>query len=115
MTDLRDELRVALGNTCTLDEELSGGGMARVFVATDASLGRRIVVKVLPDESGGVMSNERFVREIAVAARLQHPHIVPLLTAGRTATGIPFYTMPFVSGMLGSLAHAVSPDYIDVD
>ena len=99
MTDpLREALQASLGIANTIERELSGGGMSRVFVAEDATLGRRIVVKVLPSEMAGAVSLERFQREIYVAARLQHPHIVPLLSAAQTADGIPFYTMPFVRG-----------------
>ena len=98
MTDnLRDRLQAALGASVTVDRELGGGGMSRVFVATESRLGRSIVVKVLPSETGSSVSVERFKREIQVAARLQHPHIVPLLTAGES-DGLPFYTMPFVKG-----------------
>jgi len=95
--DLREQLQQTLGSAFTLERELGGGGMSRVFVATEAALGRRIVVKVLPPESAGHMSIERFKREIGIAASLQHPHIVPLLSAGES-DGLPFYTMPFVKG-----------------
>lgn len=95
--ELRDQLQATLGAAYTLERELGGGGMARVFVATETPLGRRIAVKVLPADAAGGVSIERFKREILLAARLQHPHIVPLLTAGET-NGLPFYTMPFVSG-----------------
>jgi serine/threonine-protein kinase len=95
--DVRDQLQKTLGDAYTLERELGGGGMSRVFVATEASLGRRVVVKVLPGASGGAVSIERFKREIQLAARLQHPHIVPLLTAGESE-GLPFFTMPFVEG-----------------
>ena len=71
--------------------------MSRVFVATESALGREIVIKVLPAETGNTVSVERFKREIAVVAKLQHPHIVPILTAGESQ-GLPFYTMPFVKG-----------------
>ncbi len=59
--------------------------MSRVFVATDVALGRRIVVKVLPPELTAGVNRERFRREIQVAAQLQHPHIVTLLSAGENA------------------------------
>src|SRR3712207_9167707 len=72
--------------------------MARVFVATDPALGRQVVVKVLPPEAAEGMSAERFTREIRLAAALQDPHIVPVLTAGQTTDGLPYYTMPFVTG-----------------
>src|SRR5437016_13042464 len=71
--------------------------MSRVFLAGELALGRRVVVKVLsPDLAAGV-NVERFKREILVTARLQHPHIVPVFTAGETS-GLPYYTMPFVEG-----------------
>ena len=71
--------------------------MSRVFLAEDTRLGRQVVVKLLSPELGAGVSVERFEREIRLAARLQHPHIVPLLTAGEV-DGLPYYTMPFVSG-----------------
>ncbi|MBI3791264.1 MAG: serine/threonine protein kinase, partial [Gemmatimonadetes bacterium] len=97
MPDLRDQLQLALGTAYTLERELGGGGMSRVFVATEHALGRQVVVKILPAEMAGQVSVERFKREIALAARLQHPHIVPLLTAG-DAGGLPYFTMPLVEG-----------------
>jgi serine/threonine-protein kinase len=95
--DLREQLQKTLGDAYTLERELGGGGMSRVFVATEAALGRRVVVKVLPGHSAGSVSIDRFKREIQLAARLQHPHIVPLLTAGESE-GLPYFTMPFVEG-----------------
>ena len=71
--------------------------MSRVFTATETALGRSVVVKVLPPDLAAGVSTERFKREIAVAARLQHPHIVPLLSAGEM-DGVPYFTMPFVQG-----------------
>ncbi len=94
---LRDELQHALGTAYTLERELGGGGMSRVFVAEERALGRRVVVKVLPPELVAGVNVERFNREILVAARLQHPHIVPVHSAGEMA-GVPYYTMPFVEG-----------------
>ncbi|CAN5721926.1 serine/threonine-protein kinase [soil metagenome] len=71
--------------------------MSRVFVAHDRSLGRDVVVKVLPPDMAAAVSVQRFNREIQLAARLQHPHIVPLHSTGDLA-GLPFFTMPFVEG-----------------
>jgi serine/threonine-protein kinase len=68
-----------------------------VFLAHETSLKRMVVVKVLPSEMAGEVSADRFKREIALAATLQHPHIVPLLTAG-DAGGLPYFTMPYVRG-----------------
>src|SRR5947208_1777789 len=71
--------------------------MSRVFVAEETALGRKVVIKVLPPETAAQVSLERFKREILLAAKLQHPHIVPLLTAGES-NGLPYFTMPFVDG-----------------
>ena len=94
---LRTRLAAALGSGLTLEQELDGGGMSRVFLARDVGLGRRVVVKVLPEDATGAVSLERFRREISVAAGITHPHVVPLLAAG-DAGGVPYYTMPYVDG-----------------
>jgi serine/threonine protein kinase len=80
-SDLREQLQDALGAGYIRERELGGGGMARVFVATEATLGRRVVVKVLPPEIAGAVSSERFRREVQLAARLQHPHVVAAVRA----------------------------------
>jgi len=98
MTDLRTHLQSTLGDGYTLERELGGGGMSRVFVARDNALGRDVVVKVLSPELSASLSAERFTREIKLAAALQEPHIVPVLAAGMTIDGLPYYTMPFVRG-----------------
>ncbi len=94
----RDHLETALGPTYTLGRELGGGGMSRVFVARESALDRDVVVKVLSPALAQEFSVERFTREIRLAAALQHAHIVPLLSAGATSDGLPFYLMPFVDG-----------------
>ena len=71
--------------------------MSRVYLAEESSLGRRVVIKTLPSELARAVSSERFRREIRLAARLTHPHIVPLLTAGES-DGVPWYTMPYLEG-----------------
>jgi len=106
VTVLRDELQRTLGDNYTLERELGGGGMSTVFVARDNSLGRNVVVKVLPYELAASVSVDRFKREIMLSAALQHPHIVPVLSAGEIAsdasvspaTPLPFFIMPFVEG-----------------
>ena len=99
MTDsLRARLQASLGSAYAIDRELGGGGMSRVFVARDQGLGREVVIKVLSPELAATLSTERFTREIRLAAALQEPHIVPVLAAGQTADGLPWYTMPFVRG-----------------
>jgi eukaryotic-like serine/threonine-protein kinase len=97
MTDIRQRLQTTLGTGYALERELGGGGMSRVFVATDAALNRRVVVKLLAPELAQELSAERFAREIKLAAALQDPHIVPVLSAGES-DGLPYYTMPFVEG-----------------
>jgi serine/threonine-protein kinase len=97
VTDLRDQLQASLGDAYRLDRELGGGGMSRVFVAQEGALDRRVVVKVLPPELTGTLSLERFRREIQLAARVHHPHIVPVLLVGQ-ADGLLYYTMPYIEG-----------------
>src|SRR5689334_7872031 len=105
---LLDALRAALGPAYEIESELSGGGMSRVFVATERALNRKVVVKVLPPDLAAGVNRERFRREIQLAARLQHPHIVPLLSAGE-ASGSLWYTMPFIEGeSLRQRAHALA-------
>src|SRR4029079_7618373 len=94
---LEERLRTAVGSKYTIDRELGGGGMARVFLATETRLDRRVVVKILPPDTAAGVSVERFQREIMMAASLQHPHIAPVLAAG-DADGLPYFTMPFVEG-----------------
>jgi serine/threonine protein kinase len=94
---LQQDLQSALGEEYTIERELPRGGMSRVFLANENALGRKVVIKVLAPELAATLSAERFKREIMLAARLQHPHIVPLLHAGE-AGGSLYYTMPFVDG-----------------
>jgi TolB-like protein/tetratricopeptide (TPR) repeat protein len=95
---LEDQLRASIGAAYALEHELGGGGMSRVFVAEERALGRRVVIKVLLPELAESLSADRFAREIRFAAMLQEPHIVPVLSAGVTTEGLPYYTMPFVRG-----------------
>jgi serine/threonine-protein kinase len=97
MTDLRATLERTLGDLYVFQRELQGGAMSRVFVAVDRQLGREVVMKVLPPEVAAELSADRFRREIQLAAKLQHPHIVPLLSSGEV-NGTPYFTMPFVEG-----------------
>jgi eukaryotic-like serine/threonine-protein kinase len=95
--DLRDQLQSTLSHAYTIERELGGGGMSRVFVANETRLNRRVVVKVLPPELIQGLSAERFEREIQLAASLQHANIVPVLSAG-DSDGTPYFTMPYVDG-----------------
>jgi len=97
VSDLLERLRTSLGDAYTIEQELGGGGMSRVFVARDQALARQLVIKVLPPELGAGINLDRFRREIQLAASLQHPHIVPLFVAGQ-AGDLLYYTMPLVEG-----------------
>ena len=92
-----DDLQFALGPGYRLDRELGGGGMSRVFLADDLALRRQIVLKVLPSELAAVVNVERFNRETLLLARLQHPHIVPVLNVG-SLHGLPWFSMPYIEG-----------------
>ncbi|OGU34471.1 MAG: hypothetical protein A3K13_13475 [Gemmatimonadetes bacterium RIFCSPLOWO2_12_FULL_68_9] len=96
-SDLRARLQDAVTDAYRVEKELGGGGMSRVFLAEEVRLGRKVVIKVLPPEMAAGVNVERFEREIQLAARLQHPHVVPLLTAG-SAGDILYYIMPFIKG-----------------
>jgi TolB-like protein/tRNA A-37 threonylcarbamoyl transferase component Bud32 len=95
--DIKVQLQQSLGAAYTLERELGGGGMSRVFVADESGLGRKVVVKVMDPGLAEGMSLERFEREIKLIASLQQANIVPLLSAGRTGER-PYYTMPLVEG-----------------
>src|SRR5919112_2495627 len=94
---LVDQLGAALGPAYTIERELEGGGMSRVFVAFDDTLQRHVAVKVLPEHMAAAVSVDRFRREILLSASLQHPHIVGVLSAG-IADGLPYFVMPYVDG-----------------
>ncbi|MBU6365768.1 MAG: protein kinase [Gemmatimonadetes bacterium] len=97
MPDFAHRLQQLLAPRFQIERELGGGGMSRVFVATESALGRRVVIKVLPPELAAGVNVERFQREIQLAAQLQHPHIVPLLAAGE-ADGLLWFSMPYIEG-----------------
>jgi serine/threonine protein kinase len=96
-SDLQKQLQEAVGSAYRIDRELTGGGMSRVFVATEAELERQVVIKVLPPDLAAGMNTERFRREIQLAARLNHPHIVSLFAAIAKGSLL-YYTMPFIEG-----------------
>ena len=94
MAELLPRVQQALSGSHTIERELGGGGMSRVFVADEHRLGRKVVVKLLSPELGAALSTTRFEREIRVAASLQQANIVPVLSAGEIE-GLPYYIMPF--------------------
>ncbi|MDQ6717179.1 MAG: protein kinase [Gemmatimonadota bacterium] len=95
--ELQNQLQGILGEGYRVDRELGGAGMSRVFLVQDLELDRQVVVKVLPPDLAAGLNVDRFRREIQLAAKLQHPHIVPLLSAGAKG-GLLYYTMPFIAG-----------------
>lgn len=112
---LQQRVSEAVGARYRVQRELPRGGMARVFLATDPALGREVVIKVLPAEMASAVASERFRREATLLARLQHPHIVPVIEAGNGA-GLAWFVMPFIAGdtLADRLAqqHPLPPDAV---
>ncbi|HEU5262790.1 MAG TPA: protein kinase [Gemmatimonadales bacterium] len=97
MSDLFTTLRDALAGRYAVERELGRGGMATVFLAQDLKHHRPVAVKVVHPEFAAGLGADRFLREIEIAARLQHPHILPLYDSGE-AGGFFYYVMPYVEG-----------------
>ena len=95
--DLLEQLAAALGERYRIERELGHGGMAVVFLAEDLKHRRPVAIKVLKPELSALLGSERFLREIEIAATLQHPHILPLYDSGQ-AVGLLYYVMPFAEG-----------------
>src|SRR6266853_231999 len=94
---VREALSAALGDRYTIDRELGRGGMATVYVAEDVRHSRQVAIKVLRSDVAAAIGAERFLREIAIAARLTHPHVLPLIDSGQAAGSL-YYVMPYVRG-----------------
>jgi eukaryotic-like serine/threonine-protein kinase len=97
VAELREQLKSGLADRYRIERELGRGGMATVFLARDLRHDRSVALKVLHPELAATLGPERFQREIKLAARLQHPHILPVHDSGETA-GQLWFTMPFVEG-----------------
>src|SRR6476469_5500813 len=97
MSSISDRLLAALGGSYTIERELTGGGMALVFMGEDHELERKVVIKILPPELAASVSAERFRREIPTVARPQLPHILSILKTGEL-DGLPYCVMPYVDG-----------------
>ncbi len=97
MTDVQTRLQSSIADRYTLEREVGRGGMATVFLAQDPRYQRPVALKVLHPELAVSLGSERFLREIQIAARLQHPHIVPLYDSGQ-AGDLLYYVMPFIEG-----------------
>jgi eukaryotic-like serine/threonine-protein kinase len=92
-----DRLKTALADTYVIERELGAGGMAVVYLGRDAKHDRQVAIKVLNPDLSATIGADRFQREIKVAAKLQHPHILGLYDSGE-ADGLLYYVMPFVQG-----------------
>src|SRR5438093_6838549 len=97
MLDELDALRESLAPRYDVEREIGAGGMARVYLAVEQHPHRRVAVKVLDPELSTRLLRERFVREVDLASKLSHPHIVPIFAAGE-ASGLFYYVMPYVEG-----------------
>jgi len=98
-----DRLASALSTRYRIERELGEGGMATVYLAHDLKHDRQVAIKVLHEDLGFALGAERFLAEIKTTAKLQHPHILPLLDSGSTAAegekgGLLYYVMPYVAG-----------------
>ncbi|MFL5494966.1 MAG: protein kinase domain-containing protein [Gemmatimonadales bacterium] len=97
MSDPFARLTAALGRRYTIERELGRGGMGTVYLAADLKHGRKVAIKILPPDLAAALGPARFLREIQIAARLSHPHILPLHDSGQ-AGGLLYYVMPYVEG-----------------
>ncbi|MES2525206.1 MAG: protein kinase [Gemmatimonadota bacterium] len=97
MIDTQQRLTAALSDRYRIERELGAGGMATVYLAHDLRHQRDVAIKVLHPDLGAALGGERFLTEIRTTARLQHPHILPLLDSG-DAGGLLYYVMPLVTG-----------------
>ncbi|HYN20541.1 MAG TPA: serine/threonine-protein kinase, partial [Thermoanaerobaculia bacterium] len=97
MLDLKDRLETALAGRYAVEREIGRGGMATVYLAQDLKHHRPVAVKILHPHIAAHLGTDRFLREIQIAARLSHPHILTLMDSGE-ADGLLYYIMPFVQG-----------------
>jgi tetratricopeptide (TPR) repeat protein/tRNA A-37 threonylcarbamoyl transferase component Bud32 len=106
MADLLERLKTALADRYEIESELGRGGMATVYLAEDLKHGRKVAIKVIHPELAALVGTERFLREIRLSAKLEHPNILTLIDSGE-ADGLPYYVMPFIEGesLRGRLGH----------
>src|SRR5262245_14204830 len=97
MADDSTLIAAALDDRYVIERELGAGGMAVVYLARDRKLDREVALKVLRPELGAVLGSERFLAEIKISARLDHPHILTLIDSG-DAHGFLYYVLPYVRG-----------------
>ena len=97
MADVLEQLRAALGDRYEVERLVGEGGMATVYLAKDLRHGRKVAIKTLRAELAASIGADRFLREIRLAANLQHPNVLALYDSG-DADGILYYVMPFIEG-----------------
>ena len=97
MPDFLERLKAALVGRYGVEREIGRGGMATVYLAKDLKHHRRVAIKLLDPEIAATLGADRFLREIAIVAGLQHPHILTLLDSGE-ADGLPYFVMPYIEG-----------------
>jgi Tol biopolymer transport system component len=97
MSDIQTRLKSALEGRYSVEREIGAGGMATVFLAHDVRHERDVAIKVLHTDLAAALGADRFLAEIKTTAKLQHPHILPLLDSGE-AGGLLYYVMPYVAG-----------------
>ena len=97
MSETLQRLTAAVADRYRIERELGAGGMATVYLAHDLKHQRDVAIKLLHPDLGAALGGERFLSEVRTTARLQHPHILPLLDSG-DADGLLYYVMPYVTG-----------------
>jgi len=105
MADLLERLKAALADRYQIEQELGSGGMATVYLAEDFKHRRHVAIKVLRPELTAALGPERFLREIEITAKLNHPHVLPMHDSGE-AGGLLYYVMPYVEGEFGPASPA---------
>lgn len=109
MPEIPADLRAALAERYDLQRVIGQGGMATVYLARDRKHDRAVAVKVLRPDLSASLGTDRFLKEIEIAARLTHPHIVALFDSG-ASRGLLYYVMPFVDGeSLRGVLHRSAP------
>ncbi|NIM52820.1 MAG: protein kinase [Gemmatimonadales bacterium] len=97
MTDQLDRLKAAFTGRYRIEREIGSGGMATVYLAKDLKHGRQVAIKVMRPEIASALGVDRFLREISIASKLNHPHIIPVYDSGQV-DGLVYFTMPYVDG-----------------
>ncbi len=97
MSEIPEALKASLAVRYDLEREIGRGGMATVYLASDVKHSRNVAVKVMRPDLAASLGSDRFLREIEIVARLQHPHVLMLIDSGEM-DGFLYYVMPFVDG-----------------